>query len=178
MMLNGGAAMVYHFMSDSDVELIMRHPLVAVASDSGVLNPGEGTPHPRGYGNAVRVLGEYVRQRRVISLAEAVRKMTSLPAGHFQFDQRGTLAVGNFADVTVFDAARVRDTATFERPHQFAEGVPYVLVNGVLVVRNGEHTGAKPGQVLRRQGGKPPKANIFRLKPEATRSLETASTPR
>ncbi|MGB2717882.1 MAG: D-aminoacylase, partial [Vicinamibacterales bacterium] len=158
-MLNGGAGMVYHFMSDSDVERIMRHPLVAFASDSGILSPGEGTPHPRGYGNAARVLGEYVRRRRVISLAEAIRKMTSLPAEHFGFPQRGKLAVGNYADITVFDPATVQDTATFERPHGFAQGIPYVFVNGALVVRNGEHTGAKPGQVLRHGDEKTPKAN-------------------
>jgi N-acyl-D-amino-acid deacylase len=150
LMLNGGASMVYHFMSDTDVERIMRHPLVGFASDSGILSPGEGTPHPRGYGNAARVLGEYVRRRRVMSLAEAVRKMTSLPAEHFGFADRGRVVAGNFADLTVFDPATVQDTATFERPHGFAQGIPYVLVNGVVVVRNGEHTGAKPGQVLRR----------------------------
>ena len=157
MMLNGGAAMVYHFMSDTDVERIMRHPLVGFASDSGVLSLGEGTPHPRGYGNAVRILGEYVRRRRVIPLSEAVRKMTSLPADQFGFAQRGRLAVGNFADITVFDSAAVQDAATFERPHSFAQGVPYVLVNGVLVIRKGEHTGAKPGLVLRHGEPKTPK---------------------
>ena len=151
MMLNGGAAMVYHFMSDTDVERIMRHPLVGFASDSGILSFGEGTPHPRGYGNAARILGEYVRQRRVIPLAEAIRKMTSLPAQQFGFANRGTLEVGNLADVVVFDPATVQDTATFERPHGFAQGVPYVVVNGVVVVRNGEHTGARPGQVLRHE---------------------------
>jgi N-acyl-D-amino-acid deacylase len=149
MMLNGGAGMVYHFMSDADVDRIMRHPLVGVASDSGLLLPGQGSPHPRGYGNTVRVLGEYVRVRKVISLEEAVRKMTSLPAQHFRFAQRGLLKQGYAADVVVFDPATVRDTATFERPHSFAVGLPYVLVNGVAVIRAGEHTGAKPGQVLR-----------------------------
>ena len=149
MMLNGGAAMVYHFMSDADVDRIMRHPLVGFASDSGILVPGAGVPHPRGYGNAVRVLGEYVRTRKVISLEQAIRKMTSLPAEHFRFAQRGVLRQGFAADVVVFDPATVRDTATFERPHAFAAGVPFVVVNGVVVVRNGEHTSAKPGRVLR-----------------------------
>ena len=149
MLLRGGAAMVYHFMSDRDVERIMRHPRVGFASDSGVLQPGDGVPHPRGYGNAVRVLGEYVRVRKVIALEEAVRKMTSLPAEHFRFAGRGLLKEGYAADVVVFDPSRVGDTATFERPHAFAAGVPYVLVNGVVVVRNGEHTGAKPGRALR-----------------------------
>jgi N-acyl-D-amino-acid deacylase len=148
LMLGGGASMVYHFMSDGDVERIMRHPQVGIASDSSVLTPGEGTPHPRGYGNTVRVLGEYVRVRHVITLEEAVRKMTSLPAKHFQFDGRGLIRQGYAADITVFDPATVGDTATFEKPHGFATGVPYVIVNGVPVVRNGQHTGARPGQVL------------------------------
>ena len=151
MMLNGGAAMVYHFMSDADVERIMRHPLTGFASDSGLLVAGEGSPHPRGYGNTVRVLGEYVRERKVISLEEAVRKMTSLPAQHFRFARRGRLEAGYAADVVIFDPSSVRDTATFERPHAFAAGVPFVLVNGVVVVRDGQHTGAKPGHVLRNQ---------------------------
>lgn len=148
MLLNGGASMVYHLMSDEDVVRIMRHPHVGVASDSSVLLAGEGVPHPRGYGNTVRVLGEYVRQRRVISLEEAVRKMTSLPAAHFRFAGRGVLRTGHAADVVIFDPQRVADRATFEDPHQYAAGVPWVLVNGVVVVRNGEHTRARPGQVL------------------------------
>src|SRR4029453_9508602 len=89
MMIAGGASMVYHFMSDEDVERIMRHPFVGIASDSSVLMFGDGVPHPRGYGNTVRVLGEYVRTRHVISLEEAIRKKTSLPADHFKFTQRG-----------------------------------------------------------------------------------------
>jgi N-acyl-D-amino-acid deacylase len=149
MMLNGGAGMVYHFMSDSDVDRIMRHPLVGIASDSGLLLFGDGVPHPRGYGNAVRVLGEYVRVRKVIPIEEAIRKMTSLPAEHFRFAGRGALKSGYAADIVAFDPGTVRDTATFERPHAYPQGVAYVLVNGVPVVRKGEHTGAKPGQVLR-----------------------------
>jgi N-acyl-D-amino-acid deacylase len=148
MMLSGGASMVYHFMSNDDVDRIMKHPHVGIASDSSLLTFGEGAPHPRGYGNAVRVLGEYVRTRKVISLEEAVRKMTSLPADHFRFAGRGRLAVGNAADIAIFDRATVGDVATFEKPHAYARGVPYVLVNGVLIVRNGEHTGARAGMVL------------------------------
>jgi N-acyl-D-amino-acid deacylase len=148
MMLNGGASMVYHLMSDADVERIMRHPQVGVASDSSVLLVGDGMPHPRGYGNNTRVLGEYVRTRHVISLQEAIRKMTSLPARHFQFDGRGLLKAGYAADVVIFNASTVADAATFQKPHAYASGVPYVLVNGVVVVRKGEHTGALPGQVL------------------------------
>jgi N-acyl-D-amino-acid deacylase len=148
LMLGGGASMVYHFMSDGDIDRIMRHQAVGFASDSGVLEAGQGVPHPRGYGNNVRVLGEYVRNRRVIALPEAVRKMTSLPAEHFRFEGRGLLKIGYAADLVVFDPARVRDAATFEKPHQYAEGLPFVLVNGVVVVKAGAHTGARPGQVL------------------------------
>jgi N-acyl-D-amino-acid deacylase len=148
MMLRGGASMVYHFMSDADVDRIMKHPQVGVASDASVLTMGQGVPHPRGYGNNARVLAEYVRTRKVITLEEAIRKMTSLPANQFRFSDRGLLAPGYAADVVVFDAAAVGDAATFERPHAYARGIPHVLVNGVAVVRAGEHTGAKPGVVL------------------------------
>ena len=149
MMLRDGASMVYHFMSDEDVERIMRDPHVGVASDSSVLADGEGVPHPRGYGNNARVLGEYVRKRKVITIEEAVRKMTSLPARHFKLSDRGVLREGMAADIVLFDPARVADAATFEKPHAYATGIPYVLVNGVMVVKNGEHTGARPGVVLR-----------------------------
>ena len=149
MMLRGGASMVYHFMSDEDVERIMRDPHVAFASDSGVLAEGQGVPHPRGYGNNARVLGEYVRLRKVIPIEEAIRKMTSLPAQHFRLADRGVLRDGMAADIVVLDAARISDAATFEKPHAYATGIPYVVVNGVLVVKNGEHTGARPGMVLR-----------------------------
>jgi len=148
MLRNGGASMVYHLMSDEDVEAIMRRPWVAIASDSGVLTPGRGLPHPRGYGNNARVLGRYVRQRHVLTLAEAVRRMTSLPAGRFHFGRRGLLAVGYAADLTLFDPDRVADRGTYENPHAYAAGIPFVVVNGVVVIRNGEHTGARPGQVL------------------------------
>jgi N-acyl-D-aspartate/D-glutamate deacylase len=148
MMLGGGASMVYHFMSDADVERIMKHPFVGIASDSSVLIMGDGVPHPRGYGNNARVLGEYVRVRKVISLEEAIRKMTSLPADQFNFVGRGRLVVGAPADVVVFDRETIGDAATFEKPHAYARGIPHVFVNGILVVRNGEHTGAKPGTVL------------------------------
>jgi N-acyl-D-aspartate/D-glutamate deacylase len=153
LMLGGGATMVYHFMSEDDVERIMRDPMVSVASDAGVIEPGVGAPHPRGNGNNARVLGEYVRERRLISIEEAVRKMTSLPARHFGFKDRGVIRVGAVADLVVFDPARVRDAATYAAPHQAPEGIPHVLVGGVFIVRDGKITGATPGQVLR-GGGK------------------------
>lgn len=151
LMLGGPPSMVYHFMDESDVERIMRHPHVGVAADSGVIEMSDSTrPHPRGYGNAARVLSRYVRERRVIPLEEAVRKMTSLPADHFRLTGRGRLAAGSAADIVVFDPARVRDTATFDAPHAYPEGMPHVIVNGTFVVRDGAQTDARPGAVLAR----------------------------
>jgi N-acyl-D-amino-acid deacylase len=105
-------------------------------------------PHPRGYGNTARVLGEYVRTRHVIPLEEAIRKMTSLPAEQFRFANRGVIRPGYAADLVVFDPAHVADAATFEKPHAYPTGIPYVVVNGVVVVKKGEQTDALPGQVL------------------------------
>jgi N-acyl-D-amino-acid deacylase len=150
MMLNGGASMVYHFMTEDDVERIMRHPMVGIASDSGVVAFGSGVPHPRGMGNTVRVLGRYVRERKVISLEEAIRKMTSLPAHQFNLPGRGEIKVGAAADLVVFDPAKVTDTATFETPHKYPVGITHVLVNGVPAVRDGEAVGSRSGQVIRR----------------------------
>ena len=151
LMLNGGASMVYHFMSEEDVARIMRHPMVSVASDAGVIEPGAGVPHPRGNGNNARVLGEYVRERKVLSLEEAVRKMTSLPAEHFRFDGRGVIREGAGADLVLFDPARIKDEATYAAPHAPPAGMPHVIVNGVFVVRDGRATGARPGTILLRQ---------------------------
>jgi N-acyl-D-amino-acid deacylase len=149
MLRHGGAQMVYHFMSEDDLERILRHPEVMVASDGSVVSPGEGQPHPRSYGNTVRVLGRYVRERKTIALAEAVRKMTSLPAAQFGLRDRGLVQEGYAADLVIFDAAVVNDAATYEAPHQMALGVPHVIVNGVPVVRDGRPTAARPGQALR-----------------------------
>lgn len=150
MMMNGGATMVYHFMSESDVETVMKHPMVGIASDAGVNVFGSGVPHPRGYGNTARVLGHYVRERKVISLEEAVRKMSSLPARQFGFAQRGEIREGWAADLVIFDPATVGDTATFDAPHAYPTGMTHVVVNGQLVVRGGATTDARGGQVLRR----------------------------
>jgi len=148
MMLRGAPGMVYHFMSEDDIASFMRHPRVAVASDSSLVTPGDGVPHPRSYGNNARVLGHYVRDLKVISLEEAVRKMTSLPAEQFRFDRRGRIAKGFAADVVIFDRNTVADRATYAQPHQYPAGIPHVVVNGAVVLRNGTHTGAKPGQIL------------------------------
>jgi N-acyl-D-amino-acid deacylase len=145
---DGGASCVFHSMREPDVANIMRCPLVSIASDSGVRRFGVGAPHPRGYGTNTRVLGEYVRNEHVITLEDAVRKMTSQPALAFRLKDRGTLRVGNFADVTVFNPDTVQDKATFEKPHQYPVGIEYVLVNGRPVLSKGEMTKALPGQPL------------------------------
>ena len=149
MLRAGGAGMVYHLMAEGDVERILRHPWVGIASDGAVVEGGEGRPHPRASGNNARVLGLYVREKKVLGLEEAVRKMTSLPATHFKLAGRGLVKEGAAADLAVFDPATVRDNATFEAPLELAGGIPCVLVNGVPVVDGGAHTGALPGQVLR-----------------------------
>ena len=146
--LGGGASMVYHFMSDGDVATIMRHPFVSIASDAGINALGEGVPHPRGYGDNPRVLGKFVRDDKVISLEEAIRKMTSLPAKHFGFADRGVIQVGAAADLVIFDAAKISEQATYASPHAYPTGIVAVIVNGVVTVRAGKHTGAKAGQVV------------------------------
>jgi N-acyl-D-amino-acid deacylase len=146
---NGGAQGVFHGMSEEDLQKFMRHPNTMIACDSGLRKLGEGVPHPRGYGNNARVLGRYVRELNVLKLEDAIRKMTSLPANTFHFKGRGELREGNWADFVVFDPAKISDPATFNDPHHYAVGIPYVFVNGVAVIKNGEHTGAKAGQALR-----------------------------
>ncbi|MCY4029201.1 MAG: D-aminoacylase [Acidobacteria bacterium] len=145
---HGGARAIYHAMDEGDVERIMRHPATAIGSDGGISVFGESVPHPREYGTFARVLGRYVRDRGVLTLEEAVRKMSAATAQRIGLRARGLLREGFFADIAVFDPERVIDRATFEQPHQYAEGVEYVLVNGVVVVDAGEHTGARPGRVL------------------------------
>jgi len=148
---NGGASGVFHGMNEQDLQTFMRHPNTMVACDSGLREFGAGVPHPRGYGNNARVLARYVRELGVLRLEDAVRKMTSLPAVTYQLKQRGLLIEGFWADITVFDPAKIRDTATFGDPHHYPEGIPYVLVNGIPVIDNGQHTRAKAGQCLKHQ---------------------------
>jgi N-acyl-D-amino-acid deacylase len=142
--------MVYHKMCEDDVETIMRAPEVCVASDSGIRNPRSAArPHPRGTGNNARVLGLYVRERKVLDLSLAVYKMTSLPARIFGLNDRGVVRKGAFADLTIFDPKTVRDRATYKEPLQDPDGIPFVIVNGVVVIDRGKHTGKRPGRVLR-----------------------------
>ncbi len=149
-------ATAYFLMSEDNVKLGLSQPWVALGSDAEAPAPEgvflKSNVHPRAYGNFARFLGKYVREERVTTLADAVRRLTSLPARNFKLKDRGCLAAGCFADVAVFDPASIRDHATFERPHQLATGMTHVLVNGVPVLRDGEHTGAKPGRVVRGPG--------------------------
>ena len=145
----GGASMVYHSMGEEDVRRIMREPFTMIASDSGVRRKGEGVPHPRGYGNNARVLGRYVREQNLITLEDAVRKMTSLPAQTFGLLDRGLVREGMAADLVVFDEKSVADLATFEEPHQYPAGVHYVFVNGVVVIDGERLTEARPGVAVR-----------------------------
>jgi N-acyl-D-amino-acid deacylase len=137
----GGAGMVYHGMSEPDVQNIMREPFTMIASDSGVRRFGDGAPHPRGYGNNARVLARYVR--------DAIRKMTSLPAQTFRLAGRGLLREGYAADLVIFDETTIADRATFDAPHQYPTGISHVFVNGQRVFAAGEMTPARPGEALR-----------------------------
>lgn len=145
MVEKGGAQMVYHSMNEDDVKYIMKYPFCMSGADAGVPVPGKGMPHPRGYGTNARVLGRYVREEKVITLEEAIRRMTSLAAQKFQLKDRGLLKEGMAADIVIFDDKTVSDHATFEQPHQYSTGFYYVLVNGQLVVENGKHTGVRSG---------------------------------
>ena len=148
----GGAGMVYHGMGEPDVQRIMQEPFTMIASDSGVRQDDGTVPHPRGYGNNARVLGHYVRELKLISLEDAVRKMTSLPAQTFGFRDRGLIREGFAADLVIFDENTIADRATFDKPHQFPLGLSYVLVNGQLVLANDQMTEARPGVALRGPG--------------------------
>jgi N-acyl-D-amino-acid deacylase len=150
LMAAGGASMTFRLMSEGDIERIMRWPSTAVASDGSVIEFGAGNPHPRSYGTNARVLAEYVRTRGVLTLEDAIRRMTSLPAGRFGLRDRGMVREGMAADLVVFDPARVEDKSTYAKPHQYSVGFDYVLVNGKLVVDGGKLTSARPGQTLRK----------------------------
>jgi len=149
MQLAGGAQMIYHYMSLEDVRTIYRYPNTAVASDGGVQEPNGSKPHPRSYGTNARVLGKFVREERILTLEEAVRRMTSLPAGRFGFLDRGLIRPGMKADLVLFDPETVADKATYGDPHHYSEGFRHVLVNGSFVIRDGELSDRRPGRILR-----------------------------
>lgn len=147
---------VFFSMSEDNIRKQIRQQWMSFCSDGGSIS-AEGVflkrnRHPRTYGTFARLLGKYVRDEKLISVEEAIRRLTSLPAENLRIDRRGRLARGYFADVVVFDPATIRDNATFDQPHQYAAGVQHVLVNGVQVIEDSEHTGAKPGRVVRGPG--------------------------
>ena len=144
----GSCRGVFHAIGEEDLLRIIVHPATMIASDGEVPIFGRGAPHPRSYGTFVRVLAVYVRDRKVLGLEDAVRKMSSFPAMRIGLTDRGVLRPGMKADIAVFDPARVRDAATFEKPHQYAEGFSHVIVNGQVVYENGAMTAARPGRVL------------------------------
>ena len=145
---SGGCRGVFHAMGEEDLERILAHPATMIASDGEITIFGRAAPHPRSYGTFARILSRYVREKHIITLEDAVRKMTSFPAARVGFTDRGVLRPGMKADLAVFDADRVRDMATFEKPHQYAEGFAYVIVNGEIVYENGAMTAARPGRVI------------------------------
>lgn len=145
---NGGCGGIYFAMDEGDLQRVLKHPATMVASDGGVVVFGRASPHPRSYGTFARVLGRYVRDLKVLSLEDAVRKMTSFPAQRIGLGDRGVLRAGLKADIVVFDPATVRDLATFERPHQYAEGVSTVVINGQVAFADGAMTAARSGRIL------------------------------
>ena len=150
----GDCSGIFHAIGEEDLERILRHPATMVASDGGIPVPGEGVPHPRSYGTFARVLAVYVRERAVLTLEEAVRKMSSFPAARLGLVDRGLVRPGMKADLAVFDPAQVRDVATFENPHRYSEGFALVVVNGQIVFEGGAVTSARPGRVLYGSGAR------------------------
>ncbi len=148
-MKGGGASAVFHGMSEDDIRRIMQYPFNMFASDATIRILNSGMPHPRGYGTNARVLAKYVRDQKVISLEEAIRRMTSLPAQKFQLKDRGLVREGYAADLLLFDEKEVMDMATFEKPHAYSKGFEYVIVNGKITVENGKHNGTRAGIALR-----------------------------
>jgi N-acyl-D-amino-acid deacylase len=149
---------IYFLMSEDNIRKEIAQPWVSVGSDEGSYAPEgvflKSNPHPRAYGSFARILGKYSREEKIISIEEAIRRLTLLPATNLRIQRRGKIAPGNYADVVVFDPAAIIDKATFDKPHQYATGMMHVFVNGVQVLANGEHTGAKPGRVVRGPGWK------------------------
>jgi N-acyl-D-amino-acid deacylase len=152
----GSVATVYFHHSEPDMQYALKQPFTSIGSDGSAMSPegprGKSIPHPRSYGTFPRVLGRYVRELHALTLEDAVRKMTSANSEKISLTGRGRIQVGFAADITLFDPDKVADRATFVQPHQYAVGIPYVIVNGQVVLDAGVHTGALPGRVLRGPG--------------------------
>jgi N-acyl-D-amino-acid deacylase len=148
MQLKGGCSAIYHAIGEDDVIRVMQSPYTMIATDGFAPKPGEGSPHPRCYGTFARVLGRYVREKRVLTLEEGIRKMTGLPSARLKLADRGLLRPGMKADIVLFDPATISDKSEFTNPHQYSVGVQHVIVNGTPVLLDGAMTGARPGRVL------------------------------
>lgn len=147
---NGDASAVFLQMNEEDVKALMKLPYTSVASDGGIQFIGKGFPHPRSYGTFPRVISKYVREEKVLTLEDAIRKMTSLPSEVFRIKKRGLIKEGFFADLVIFDFDKIEDNSKFPDPHQYPSGIHYVIVNGKIVVENGKHTGEFPGMIIKR----------------------------
>jgi N-acyl-D-amino-acid deacylase len=147
--LHRGASCIFHAMNEEDVTRIMQHPQTMPASDGRLTEYGKGHPHPRAYGTFPRVLGHYVRDKQVMDLTTAIHKMTQMPAQRLGITDRGLLKAGNYADLCLFDPQKIIDNATFVEPHQYPEGINYVLVNGQVILNNGTYQDKRAGKVLR-----------------------------
>lgn len=147
--------MVVFMMDEENLKRVLSHPLVGIGCDGSAIAPygllGGGKPHPRSYGTFPRVLGKYIREEKILTTEEMIKKMTSIPAERFGFSGRGKLQTGYFADLVIFDEEKIIDKATYEEPHQYPVGIEYVLVNGQMVVESGNHTGLLPGKILRKK---------------------------
>ena len=147
---SGGGTAIYHAMDEKDVERIMQHPMTMIGSDGRLTNMNEGWPHPRWYGTFPRVLGDYVREKKVLDLPTALTKMTSMPADRLGLTNRGRIKVGNIADITIFNATTIKDNSTYTDPHHYPTGIIYVLVNGEITIDDGKMTNIRAGQLLRK----------------------------
>lgn len=152
--VNGGAQMIYHVMHEDDVNRIMQHPKTMIASDGKLSQPGENHPHPRSYGTFPRVLGKYAREKNVISLSAAIKKMTSMPADLLGLTDRGKIMEGCIADLVIFNSEQITDKASFEEPHQYPQGIETVIINGKVSLVNNKLTGANPGKLITSQNTK------------------------
>jgi N-acyl-D-aspartate/D-glutamate deacylase len=153
----GRVMAIYHMMGEQDIETALKFPWTSIGSDAGAVaaigaTDATGLPHPRSFGNFPRVIAKYVKERHVLTLPEAIRKMTGWPATRMKLANRGTIQVGNWADVTIFDYDAIQDRATYEKPMEFPTGIEWVLVNGRRHDRSRKHTGAKAGRALRGPG--------------------------
>jgi N-acyl-D-amino-acid deacylase len=150
----GRVSMIAFFAKEENLRRILSHKLVVIGADGAAVAPygplGKGKPHPRHYGTFPRVLGKYVRQEKILTLPQAIQKMSSTTALKFGLKNRGQIKEGFFADLAIFDAEKIIDKATWQNPHQYPEGVEYVLVNGQVVIHKGEHTGKLPGKILKK----------------------------